>query len=438
MFIGQIGLNNYFSKMNPIHSSTNQSQMANRLRTPIAQKRMDIVEIGSQSQNHKGENSFYKSNGNQIRGFRNIHYTKLTPDEKLKTEILPSSEQTSYTENDAVMKQYLKQYRINGHFEGTEFVQDSDEPVKLILPSQVKDNDLESFHNQLKQNGLNEDIDWRGVEGDFWNIGVGFDNVERFEMKVDYITSRYAVLKDRIQNQYSGDKQTTELDKLEEVYTKAKEEMANTFANNIGGFYEDLGQTDAVTGMKASVLAVMDKKVANYEKHLTQAGDYAKLNGTENHWLAKDDAYMSARLRESVSMSNSKVEMQKINNQETYSANDLSFAGVYAKAISSQVNDAMSVWNVGQNDKALGEFLAKQSHDLQKKTDGASIGNKMKNLIHNTVKLFAEKFMDALDVGINKNQELVKQYPWMKNSFRTEYINRDSVYNAFYNALSNL
>ena len=111
--------------------------------------------------------------------------------------------------------------------------------MRLCAPGMVSDEKLENFRKELNENGLGEDIDWRGVIEDFSSMDIRFGNVERLETKADYIASRYAVLKDRIQTQYAGDEQKAQMDKLDSIYNQAKEKMADTYAKNIGGFYED-------------------------------------------------------------------------------------------------------------------------------------------------------------------------------------------------------
>lgn len=431
MFIGQIGLNNYFNKITSTHPKINSQQKAHGVQLQAFQQRTDTVTIRSLSMQGQGETGIYKRNGNQMKVLNRVNYTPLASDERLQAEILPPSEQASYTEHDALMNQYLKQTRIEGHFEKDTFVRNSDEPVKLILPSQVSDADLESYRQQLNKNGLGKDIDWRGVKDDFWNIGVGLDNVQRLETKADYLASRYSVLKDRIKNQYTSDKQITEMDKLEHLYAHAKDEIANTYANNIGGFYENLGQSGAASDMKASVLAMVDEKTASYEKHLAQAGDYAKLNGSENQWLEQDDAYMAARLRENTSASEAKI--QATDAQIKYNANDLTFAGVYAKTLSSQLENSNIVWDTARADNDLGKFLAKQNITVQASANNAAVSNEMAKLIGNVFQPFINKFLDSLDRSIDKNQEMVSKNPWMQGTVRTEHIDRNRVYLSFQN-----
>ena len=48
-----------------------------------------------------------------------------------------------------------------------------------------------------------------------------------------------------------------------------------------------------------------------------------------------------------------------------------------------------------------------------------------------------DQLMDSLDALIDRNQEFVKTNPWMSGTIRTDYINRESVYNAFQSAISN-
>ena len=240
MFVGQIQAAPYMGKMG-ISAVRANLPFASMQTTPT---QYDRVEIGTRSQ-ETAYSGTYKPNSDQMRALGNTSYTWAAPDSRLQAELLPPSEQLSYTEEDALINQYMKQSRIDGYFDGDTFVRTSSEPVKLILKDDIAKADLEKFRGELAEKGLGADIDWRGVQEDFVQIGVGFDNIERFEQKADYLASRYAVLKDRIQTQYTGEQQEAELQRLEQIYTEAKEEMANTYAESIGGFFEDLGQSGA-------------------------------------------------------------------------------------------------------------------------------------------------------------------------------------------------
>lgn len=192
MFVGQIQAAPYMGKMG-ISAVRANLPFASMQTTPT---QYDRVEIGTHSQADT-RSGIYKPSSGQMQAMGSPSYTWAAPDSRLQTELLPPSEQSSYTEEDALLNQYMKQSRIDGYFDGDTFVRTSSEPVKLILKNDISKADLEKFRGELAEKGLEADIDWQGVKEDFVQIGVGFDNIERFEQKADYLASRYAVLKDR-------------------------------------------------------------------------------------------------------------------------------------------------------------------------------------------------------------------------------------------------
>ena len=434
MFIGQIG-----QIRTPTHMG-NRGILAVQANSPFtprqaSQPQHDRVEIGTQNQ-QVNETGIYRPDRSQMRAFAPISYTKVAPDERLQKEMLPPPEQGAYTEDDALINQYMKQYRIEGYFDGDTFVRSSSEPVKLILKDEIPKEDLENFRNELIANGLGTEIDWHGVENDLGAMDVNFDNINHFEQKADYLASRYAVLKDRIQTQFTGDKQEAELQKLDQIYTQAKEKMADSYAERIGGFYEDLGQSGAADEMRNSVLAVIDGKADSYTAHLAQNDVYADITDPNKQWLKQDDAYMAAQLRESVSA----VSTQKsptVNEQAPYSEKDLAYAGVFAKELSQQLKQPeWDTFTIKSDDSDLGKHLAEQYKSLMGKIENAGISNEMSNILKDSFEPFIEKFIDALDAKIDQNRDRVTERPWQADLIRTNYIDRESVYAAFHNAIS--
>ena len=392
--------------------------------------RYDRVEIGTRSQG-TAYSGTYKPNSDQMRALGNTSYTWASPDSRLQAELLPPSEQASYTEEDAILNQYMKQSRIDGYFDGDTFVRTSSEPVKLILKNDISKADLEKFRGELAEKGLEADIDWQGVKEDFVQIGVGFDNIERFEQKADYLASRYAVLKDRIQNQFTGEQQEAELQKLEQIYTEAKEEMANTYAESIGGFFEDLGQSGAAEDMRNSVSALVDQKANAYTDYIENNRDYVSITDPDKQWLKQDDAYMAAQLRQSAS--SAELQKQPVNEQAPYDGKDLAFAGIYAKTLSQQLQNP--TWNVNESDAALGQHLAEQYGALKTSAGNAGISEKLSNMLNSSFDPFMDRLMDSLDELIDQNRGWVAEKPWMSGTIRTNYIDRESVYHSFQNAI---
>lgn len=433
MFVGQIG-----QMYTPAHVK-NERVLGGQTNLPFAprkvsQPQQDHIEISKQNQ-QVHETGIYQPNRSQMRAFAPISYTNAAPDERLQKELLPPSEQVSYTEEDALINQYMKQSRIDGYFDGNTFVRTSSEPVKLFLKEDIAKDDLENFRNELITNGLGTEIDWRGVQSDF-DMNVSFDNVERFEQKADYLASRYAVLKDRIQTQFTGDKQETELQKLEQLYTKAKENMADSFAEHIGGFFEGLGQSGTVEEMRNSVLAVIDAKSNAYAEHLSQNDIYGKITDSDKQWLKQDDGYMAAQLRESVSAVSEET-AQTVSNKAPYNEKDLAYAGVFAKELFQQLqNPEWDTFTIKDNDSDLGRHLAEQYKTIMGKVGNAGISNKLSSMLKDSFEPFIEKFMDALDAKIDQNRDRVTERPWQVDLIRINYIDRESVYAAFYNAIS--
>lgn len=429
MFVGQIQATPYMGKMGISAVRANLPFAS----TKTSPSQYDCVEIGTHSQADT-RSGIYKPSSGQIQAMGSPSYTWATPDSRLQAELLPPSEQAAYTEEDALINQYMKQSRIDGHFDGDTFVRASSEPVKLILKDNISKADLEKFSGELAENGLGDEIDWRGVEGDFVQIGVGFDNIERFEQKADYLASRYAVLKDRIQTQFTGERQETELQKLEQIYTQAKKEMANSYAESIGGFFEGLGQSGAAADMRNSVLALIDQKANAYTDYIGKTGAYANITDPDKQWLKQDDAYMAAQLRQSAAASLGELQKQSVNEQAPYDGNDLSFAGIYAKNLSQQLQ--RPTWNVNESDAALGQHLAAQYSTLKNSAGNAGISEKLSNMLTSAFNPFMDRLMDSLDALIDGNREWVAGKPWMSGTIRTDYIDRESVYHSFQNAIS--
>ena len=289
MYIGDIGKNSWLKntwfqnatqKNNGIDLSNTLLQT--KARTQSNTTNIDRVEISNT----------YQRFSNRLQILETPEATQAESNLNQAAELLPASEKEEYTEEDALLKQYMKQYRLDFVKDGDNWVLDSSKPVKLMLESQVSQESLDDFRTKLENNGLGDEIDWRGVQEDFIHMDIRFDNAESFETKADYLASRYAVLKDRIQNQYTDEKFEQEMQKLDTLYTKAKEEMANSYAENIGGFYEDLGQSGAVEDMRESVLATIDNKADQYTAYLEKNDIYAEITEPSKQWLKQDDGYM--------------------------------------------------------------------------------------------------------------------------------------------------
>lgn len=154
MYIGKIGINQNFHNMGAVQKRAGVP----RIQSSAMSSLKDRLEIGSRYQ-HINETGIYGPSGNQMQVMPSVTYTYAAPDERLKRELLPPSEQGELTEEDALIDQYMKQSRIDGYFDGDTFVCDYSKPVKLILRDNISRSDLENFQKELEEKGLGTEID---------------------------------------------------------------------------------------------------------------------------------------------------------------------------------------------------------------------------------------------------------------------------------------
>lgn len=427
MFIGKIGGSNN----NPLEIMVNSiNRVHSRQPLNVVRKNVDTVKLSGKEDTLEKDAGIYTRPQVQMKQLfpDGFNYTVSEPDLRLQECIRPSSEK-AYTEEDALMNQYMKQYRINGHVENGTFAAEG--TVRLILPDSVSSEELESFRQTLAQDGLGDEIDWRGVSDDFIQMGVTSDNAGYLEEKVDYIASRYAVLKDRIGNQYTGSEKDNQMDTLNNIYSSAKEEMVNAYADSVGSFYESLGQAGIGSEMKNSILDAINQRTSEYENYLADADDYAHIKNQEDQWLLQDDGFMAAQLRESMAASEQGTEKEA--ESGTYSMKDLELAGTYAKTLNSRLDQALEQWFRG-DERSIGKNLAEQWNATKEDLGKSGASDKLSKLLSDTYEPFMNRLMDQYDQRIGKQKEAVAKEPWLAGTIRTSYLDRDAVYQAFYDA----
>ena len=201
-----------------------------------------------------------------------------------------------YTEDDALWNQYMKQYRDSLKITDKKLVVQGD--PRSVLLGKVSEKELESFRQKVEKEGIGDEIDWRGLESDFRHMEISFENAGYLNTKVDYIASRYAVLKDRIENSYVGEEKEQQMEKLNQILDRTKKELLDSYADSVGEFYEEFGGSGTKKELKDSLSKGIDNRIAGYEKHLKQSETYAALGDNTDRWLRQDDGYMAARLRE--------------------------------------------------------------------------------------------------------------------------------------------
>ena len=142
MFVGKIQAAHYMGSRG-ISAVRAHSPFRSTQTTPT---RYDRVEIGTRSQ-VTAYSGIYKPGSGQMRVLDAPACTKVAPDSRLQAELLPPSEQASYTEEDALYNQYMKQFRVDIYLYGDGSENSSSEPLKLITKDDISKEDLEKFRS---------------------------------------------------------------------------------------------------------------------------------------------------------------------------------------------------------------------------------------------------------------------------------------------------
>jgi hypothetical protein len=85
---------------------------------------------------------------------------------------------------------------------------------------------------------------------------------------------------------------------------------------------------------------------------------------------------------------------------------------------------------------ALGQHLAEQYSALKTSAGSAGISEKLSNMLNSSFDPFMDRLMDSLDALIDSNRKWAAEKPWMSGTIRTDYIDRESVFHSFQNAIS--
>ena len=366
------------------------------------------------------------SNGNQMKYLKGITSYEIAPrDESLSRIIFQSpSEKDSYTKEDALLDQYMKQYRADIKIKDGTVIDNSDSPLRLIQRDKVTADELKDYAQYLAKAEKSKDIDWFGLTSDLGDMKIDFNNADKLNNKVDYLSSRYVYLKDYIQNSFTGTQKEENLTRLEDLYQKSKETLANSYSKTVGSFYESLGSSNTKEKMYKSMLSGIEKRTAEYEAMLKEAGDYSGIENRDEEWLRTDDSYMAARLREYAVSKNSTLKTSDSSGTEnsTYSLRDLAVAGLFASESSKQYN-SIQMELFPDEETRIGLDLALQAMKTDSLIRNTGIGEEMSSLIKNSANVYMDKYINRLDESLANAADRTK-LPGIKRSLNREAISR--------------
>ena len=155
----------------------------------------------------------------------------------------------------------------------------------------------DEFAEYMKTHELDKAIDWFDTK----QLFGGTNSYDDFAKQSDYTAALYASLEDRIKTDFSGEEQTEQMNKLNDLYNNAVDLMVNglTKFNGIYGVedtFEKLGIPLPEGKLENSIRAIMDSKKSEYQKYVASHDDYAGIKNTDDKWMRRDVGFMAASL----------------------------------------------------------------------------------------------------------------------------------------------
>lgn len=288
--------------------------------------------------------------------------------------------------------------QLSGHYEySKEDVLEKMNRKTLLLDGVTSTVDITA---QAKANGISNNTDFTWANAD---LSYASSNIDEFVQSLDYISSRYVAMKDRITAEFSGEEQAANLTRLDEMMNTFKDTFAKNFADKVGGVFEDLGVTGEKEQIYQSVLSEIDKKTQQYSDFTKANKNYANINSADEPWLAKDTAYMASELRKAMAANSDAPQTATATETSgTYTADELvkmqSIANEivsYTKHVSGSTNE---IYAGSDSEESLGVKLAELNLKGIVFNEHSGISDRIKNAVTKSIDR-------VISDTVNKQQE---------------------------------
>lgn len=208
------------------------------------------------------------------------------------------------------------------------------------IPRKINDDGTITAPNleELRENGLPAEINYSELDTSF-KFKTNYSNVQNdndVREIVDYFASTYAVLQQRIQNDFAGEEQAAQLEKLDEYMAGQIDRFSTQFADVMGDFSSQIGVDESKDKLYQSVKEAIYDQTRQFQEYIAENPDYAQINDTVDSWLNRHTEYMSSHLRSTFSDSDSVSSTTKTD--ALYSKNELASLSSFAKT-------ATEIWN---------------------------------------------------------------------------------------------
>lgn len=345
--------------------------------------------------NYAGAYSTQQTGQSQIRNIEDFKQAN----KNFKKSIVPSD--NDYTKEDAIFRQ--REVRTTVNFNGVAFT------MRRLTNAGGKS--AEEFEKQLQTDGISKEIEWDYVKQDFWGIGFRADKAaytieeDDFTRKTNFLASRYVAAEDKILKSTSGTTRTEQLEKLNDLYQKALNEIAEGYSGIVGSYLEKNGVYGERDKIYDSVVSGMESKIEVYRKGLSGNAALESLKGTPDEWLLDDDAYVASVLRASVSIP-AEV-LQSKSGDVPYSMEDLDTLGQYVSSLSKMDgpnahDDVLGTFT--RDESRLGVEYALLNIKTEKLQNSGRVSDSMSELLQKTMNGFMRFYLERTDEKLSENR----------------------------------
>lgn len=273
---------------------------------------------------------------------------------------------------------------------------------RLTRPGYKMDVGLESAPvYQDPEKGISNDLDFFWAKADM----AGFTSPDALRQNVDYVASRYAAMRERINAEFYGDEKAANLSKLDEMMNAAKENLAQRFADEMSGFFDENGISNDRESLYKSVLTAVDQKTAEYDSFIKSNQGYANISDPGEDWLRKDSAYMASELRkamESAGVSQSPAPQT----DNGYTLDEMEKLYDFSKELESysdfSANPTKAVLTGNYTEETLGMMLAELSLKGKVFNEKAGISDKVKDIVNQSIDHFISTAVEAEQAHMDK------------------------------------
>lgn len=204
---------------------------------------------------------------------------------------------------------------------------------------------------KIKDNLPKDDIDWTWMALRM-NRTITSDNADNLTREVDTVVSSYVAAKSHLEQVYAGheDLLHENMTKLETMFSRAKQQLTSSYEQNIGSFYERLGNAGIKKEMGESFSAAIDRRVQEMENQVKESGIMEREGANSFTFIEFSLDAKSLLAWEKGEPTASSLEK----GDEKYNLNDLQAAGIVTKTALSMNTSKPHL----MNDNELGIHLA--------------------------------------------------------------------------------